>query len=59
MFYLRTIKDKYIEMYNKFISQLYNYTKAIRILAKGNLPILLVTPLKLHKNFGINKRNTD
>ena len=25
--YLRTIKDKYIEMYNEFISQLYNYAK--------------------------------
>ena len=24
MLYLRTIKDKYIEMYNKFISQIHN-----------------------------------
>ena len=45
MLYLRTIKDKYIEMYSKFISQLHNYPKAIRILAKGYLPITLVTPL--------------
>ena len=37
--YLRMIKDKYIEMYNEFISQLHNYAKAIRILAKGYLPI--------------------
>ena len=44
--YLRTIKDKYIELYNAFMSQLYNNAKAIRILAKGYLPILLVTPLK-------------
>ena len=47
MLYLRTIKDKYIEMYNEFISQPHSYTKAIRILAKGYLPILLSTPLKL------------
>ena len=47
--YLRTIKDKYIEMYKKFISQLHNYVKVIRILAKGYLPITLVTPLKLQE----------
>ena len=45
------IKDKYIEMYNKFISQLHNYAKAIRILAKGYLPISLVTSLKLKEIF--------
>ena len=47
MLYLRTIKDKYIEMHNEFIWQLYKYAKAIRILAKGYLPISLITPLKL------------
>ena len=31
MLYLQMIKDKYIEMYNEFISQLHNYAKAIRI----------------------------
>ena len=50
MLYRRTIKDKYIEMYNEFIAQLHNYSKAIRILAKGYLPILLITPLKLQEN---------
>ena len=49
MLYLRTIKDKYIEMYSEFISQLYNYAKAIRILVKGYLPISLITTLKLQK----------
>ena len=39
MLYLRTTKDKYIEMYNEFISQLLNYVKAITILAKVYLPI--------------------
>ena len=49
MLYLRTIKDKYIEIYNKFISQLHMYAKAVRILVKGYLPILLITPLKLQE----------
>ena len=44
MLYLRMIKDKYIEIYNEFISQLHIYAKAIRILAKGYLTILLITP---------------
>ena len=47
MLYLRTVKDKYIEIYNEFISQLHIYAKAVRSLAKGYLPILLITPLKL------------
>ena len=49
MLYLRTIKDKYIEICNEFISQLCIYTKAVRILAKGYLPISLITPLKLQE----------
>ena len=49
MLYLRKIKDKYIELYNEFISQLHNCAKVIRILAKGYLPISLVTPLKLQE----------
>ena len=49
MLYLQMIKDKYIEIYNKFISQLWIYAKAFRILAKGYLPISLITPLKLQE----------
>ena len=47
MLYFRMIKDKYIEMYNDFISQLHRYAKTIRISAKGYVPILLIMPLKL------------
>ena len=47
MLYLRTIKEKYIEVHNEFISQLHMYAKAARILVKGYLPILLIIPLKL------------
>ena len=64
MLYLRTIKDKYIEIYNEFISQLHIYAKAVRILAKDCLPILLITPLKLQEILNscqrkLTKTNTD
>ena len=49
MLYLQMIKDKYIEIYNEFISQLQIYAKAVRILAKGYLPISLIMPLKLQE----------
>ena len=49
LLYPCTIKDKYIAVYKEFISQLQIYAKAVRILAKGYLPISLVTPLKLQK----------
>ena len=38
-----------INIYNEFISQLRIYAKAVRILAKSYLPILLITPLKLQE----------
>ena len=44
---LRTVGDKYIQMYKEFIIQLHIHTKEIRILANGYLPILLITPIKL------------
>ena len=47
LLYLRAIKDKYVQVYNEFIKQLHIYAEALRILAKGYLPILLITPLKL------------
>ena len=64
MIYLRTIKDKYIEIYNEFISQLHNYAQVIRILAKGYLSISLITPLKLQEIFAsvnemLSKTNPD
>ena len=39
LLYLSSIKDKYIQRYKEFISQLHIYVKAIRILAKSYLPI--------------------
>ena len=49
LLYLHTIKEKYIAVYNEFITQLQIYTKAVRILAKGCLPISLVMPYKLQE----------
>ena len=34
----------------------HNYTKAIRILAKGYLPISLITPLKLKESLAMVKK---
>ena len=51
LLYLRMIKDNYVQMYNEFIKQLHIYAEAIRILVKGYLPILLITPLKLKEIF--------
>ena len=47
LLYLRIVKDKYIQMYKEFITQLHIHAKAIRILAKGYLPTSLIIPIKL------------
>ena len=47
LLYLRTVIAKYIALYRELITQLCIYPSAIRILAKGYLPISLVTPSKL------------
>ena len=45
--FLTTVKEKYVRIYEKFIAELSSYSKAIRILSKGYLPITLITPSKL------------
>ena len=47
LLYLRTVKEKYVLMHKEFIIQLHTCTTAVRILAKGYLPISLITPIKL------------
>ena len=49
LLYLRTIQEKYINMYERLVNQLKEYLQAIRILSKGYLPILLLPPSKLVK----------
>ena len=62
--FLTTIKEKYVRMYEKFINELRSYSKAIRILSKGYLPITLITPSKLEAilqqvQLAITKSNQD
>ena len=43
LLYLRTIQGKYFALYKELKTQLHIYTTSIRILAKGYLPISLIT----------------
>ena len=49
LLYLRTLRDKYIKMYEEFIMQLWIYAKVSRILSKVYLPIFIISPLRLKK----------
>ena len=55
LLYLHTIKEKFIAVYNEFITELHIYAKAVRILAKGYLPISLITPYKLQEIINLVK----
>ena len=64
LLYLGTVQDKFIAVYMELITQLHIYTSAVRILAKGYLPISLVTPSKLREilnkvKTAIQKTNPD
>ena len=39
LLYLHTIQEKYITVYNEFITQLRIYPRAVRLLAKEYLPM--------------------
>ena len=47
LFFLTTVREKYVKMYERFIVELKSYSKAIRVLSKGYLPISLIPPSKL------------
>ena len=47
--YRRMVQDKYIALYRELITQLHICASAIKILAKGILPVSLVTPSKLRE----------
>ena len=49
LLYLRTIQDKYVTLYRELKTHLQIYASAIKILVKGYLPNMLVTPSKLQK----------
>ena len=62
--FLTIVKEKYVRMYEKFINELKSYSKTIRILSKGYLPIILIMPSKLETilqqvQLAITKSNQD
>ena len=44
------IREKYVKMYERFLEQLKMYSKVIRVLSKGYLPINSFTPIKIRKD---------
>ena len=64
LLYLQTVQDKYIALYRELITQMHIYATSIRILAKGYLPISLISPSKLKEilndvKTAIRKTNPD
>ena len=49
LLYLKIIQDKYVALYRELITQLHTYVSAIRVLAKGYLPNVLIKPAKLQE----------
>ena len=49
LLYITMMREKYVRMYEKFISQLKMYANVIRIPSKGYLPLSLLPPMKLQK----------
>ena len=47
--FLTTVREKYVRMFERFLEELKLYSRAIRILSKGYLPISLLPPSKLEK----------
>ena len=62
--FLTMVREKYVKMYARFIEELKLYSKVIRVLSKGYLPISLLSPSKLEKilkevRIAIAKSNKD
>ena len=62
--FLTTVREKYVKMYERFIEEMKLYSKVIRVLSKGYLPISLLPPSKLEKilkevRIAIAKSNKD
>ena len=50
------MREKYVRMYEKFISQLQILANAVSVLSKGYLPIYLFPPLKLQEILKVVKK---
>ena len=62
--FLTTVREKYVRMYERFLEELKLYSRAIRVLSKGYLPISLLSPSRLEKilsevRIAITKSNKD
>ena len=62
--FLTIVREKYVKMYKRFIEEMKLYSKSIRVLLKGYLPISLLPPSKLEKilkevRIAIAKSNKD
>ena len=55
LLYLRTIQEKYIKMYERFVNQLKEYSHAIRILSKGYFTYISFTAFKIGKDITTGK----
>ena len=49
--FLTTVREKYVRMHERFIEELKLYSRAIRVLSKGYLPIALLPPFQIGKDF--------
>ena len=47
--FLTMVREKYVKIYKRFTEELKVYSKTIRVLSKGYLPISLLPPSKLEK----------
>ena len=47
--YWTMVRENYVKMYEGFIEELKTYSKVIKILSKGYLPIYLLSPSKLER----------
>ena len=56
--FLTLIREKYVKMYERFLEELKMYSKVIRILSKGYLPISLLPPSKLERILNESKSGT-
>ena len=56
LLYLTTMREKYVKMCDRFISQLQVYAKMIRVISKGYLPISLLPPSKFQEITGKVKK---
>ena len=48
--FFTTVRENFLKRYERFIEELKMYSKAIKVLSKGYLPISLLPPSKLEEN---------